>query len=312
MQIKSKVPSNYRGLSLIDYLVKRFTYLSKELWLSRILNGAVLINDKIVSADFVISTDDSIAYTMPDYKEEPADLNYKIIYEDEFILAIDKPGNLLVHYNRRNFTRNLIYQLRQEHDPTYPNADIINRLDRETSGIVLVSKKNDVVKKMSSLFVNRQVLKTYIAVVHGAINTSGVIDAPIGKNLDSRIGSKQKIDGVKAKEAITKYRLLERVADNFSLVELNPETGRTHQLRVHLASIGHPIVGDKFYSISDEEFFEMKNGDKSIMKKLIISRQALHCSTLSFIHPFTGKELIINAEIPKDMKELILNKKINL
>lgn len=305
MIITSKVPANFRNLSLIDYLSKRFTYLSREEWLLRIGEDRVKINDIVSDKNRIVATDDSLAYDMPDFKEPDADLNYKIVYEDDWILGINKPGNLLVHHQGHNFKSNLIYQLRYVHDPLYPDTDIINRLDRETSGLVLVSKSKDALKAFNKLFKEHRIEKEYLAVVHGDLGSlEGNIDTPLGKDKDARIKSKHKVDKVNGKDAYTHYEVVEKVR-NFSILKLLPKTGRTHQLRVHLQSIGHPIVGDKFYSVDEDTFYKYIK-EKDMHEEIFgMKRQALHCCGLEFVHPFTGALFKLRADIPEDIKELI-------
>lgn len=310
MIITSKVPANFRNLSLIEYLSKRFTYLSHEEWLLRISESRVKINDIIADVNKIVVTDDVLSYDMPDFKEPEADLNYSIVYEDEWILAVNKPGNLLVHHQGRSFKSNLIYQLRYVHEPKYDDADIINRLDRETSGLVLVSKSKDALKKFTALFKNRSIKKEYVAIVNGMLeHETGVIDKPIGKDINSKIRSKQIVEGEKSKDAFTSFEVLER-SNNYSLIKLYPKTGRTHQLRVHMLYLGYPIVGDKFYSVDEDTFFKWCKKKEDHERVFGLNRQALHCSALSFIHPFTNKELTITANIPDDMMMLI-NKKVS-
>ena len=136
MIISSRVPQTYNGFSILDYLTERFNYLSKEQWLNRITEGKVFCNDISCSVDTIIVTDDVVAYDMPEFTEPPADLSYSIVYEDDWLLGVDKPGNLLVHHRGKSFKSNLIYHLRYLHDPPFEKAGIVNRLDRETSGVI--------------------------------------------------------------------------------------------------------------------------------------------------------------------------------
>lgn len=214
MIITSKVPANFRNLSLVDYLSTRFTYLSRDEWTIRIGEDRVTINGIVCDSEKIVSTDDLLSYDMPDFKEPYADLNYKIVYEDDWILAINKPGNLLVHHKGRSFKSNLIYQLRYVHEPKFEDADIINRLDRETSGLVLVSKNKDALKKFTALFSNRAIKKEYLAIVNGNMSVNkGFVDKSIGKDPESKIKSKHKVEGLKAKEAYTEFEVIEKYND---------------------------------------------------------------------------------------------------
>lgn len=307
MIITSKVPSNYRNLTLLDYLSKRFTYLSKDEWLLRIGESRVKINDIISDENYIVESDDILSYDMPDFKEPDADLNYSIVYEDDWILAINKPGNLLVHHKGRSFKSNLIYQLRYVHEPKFEQADIINRLDRETSGLVLVSKNKDALKKFTALFSERAITKEYLAIVNGKMAVEkGFVDKPIGKDSDSKIRSKHKVDGLKSKDAYTEFEVV-KMYDKYSLVKLFPKTGRTHQLRVHMKYLGNPIVGDKFYSVDEDTFYKYCKKNEEHEKVFGMKRQALHCCGLKFEHPFTGENISIEISMSEDMQRLMDN-----
>lgn len=307
MNISSKVPCNYNSHTILEYLAKRFTYLSKDEWLVRIGEGRLQLNQIIViKPEIICKTDDLITYDMPSFKEPPADLNYSIVYEDEWILGINKPGNLLVHHKGRSFKSNLIYQLRNVHKPVYPDSGIVNRLDRETSGIVLVSKKKEYLSELHKLFSTKSIEKNYYAIVHGYPSlSSGVISFPIGKKTGSEIKYRFCINGENAKDSVTNYKIIKPIGKNYTLVELIPKTGRTHQLRVHMDALGHTILGDKLYSMNDEQFIKWRNNPDNYKDTLKFPRQALHCFALNFIHPFDKKECRIEASIPDDMKSFI-------
>lgn len=303
MIISSRVPHHFNNSTLIDYLSTRFTYLSYDQWCSRIAEGRIQCNNIQAHGDTIIKADDVISYDMPEFIEPPADLNYKIVYEDAWLLGIDKPGNLLVHHKGRSFKSNLIYHLRYEHDPAYPLAGVINRLDRETSGIVLIAKEKETLRLMNRLIVEKRLNKEYHAIVHGIPEPpSGAIDLPIGRMPDSKISYRYGIGGEKTKEAYTRYETISHVGEKYTFVLLLPQTGRTHQLRVHMAAIGNTIVGDKLYGMSDDDFSRWRDDPDSFAGTLIFPRQALHCSSVNFLHPHTKKRCEIAVPLPEDMQ----------
>jgi RluA family pseudouridine synthase len=300
MIFSSTVPSVFRkAVPLIDYLAGRFTYHGGDAWRTVIRGGKISCNGSVAHEDDTVSAGDTVLYDAGEFEEPAADLSYRICYEDEWLLGIDKPGNLLVHRAGRSFRNNLIYQLRYVHVPPYPMAHAVHRLDRETSGVVCVAKTAGIKAVLGREFTEGKVKKVYYAVVRGAPEVRE-IDFPIGKTADSAIPYKHGIDpGGKA--AVTRVIETRSVGRNHTLVTLQPLTGRTHQIRIHLAAIGTPIVGDRLYGLSEEAYLA-RRGSPSKPRQ---DRQALHCASLSFIHPCTKQSCRIEAEIPDDMSELI-------
>ena len=301
MKITSIIKQQDRGVRCIDFLSNKFKYLTYDQWLDRISEGRFTIEDNVCNKDTILNIGDILVYDAPPFKEPDADLNYSVVYENEDFLAVNKPGNLLVHKKGAAITHNLIYQLREVHNPPFKNADIVNRLDKETSGIVLVSKHKDALKELIKLFSDRAITKEYIAVTYNNFTDKvGYIDVPIKKGSSEKIRSKQVVDKA-GKEAYTTYKVL-ATWDQYALVWLSPKTGRTHQLRVHLNSIGCTIVGDKIYGLSEDEFVQWKNNPQAY-KGLEFSRQALHSFRLSFT--YKDNDYSIFADIPADMKSII-------
>ncbi|MBN1984162.1 MAG: RluA family pseudouridine synthase [Chitinivibrionales bacterium] len=302
MRISSKVGQAFHQYSLIDYLASRFTYLSRPQWLTRICDGRLYCNDLPSSEQTVVGRGDIVSYEMPPFVEHHADLNYHIVYEDEWILGVDKPGNLLVHHHGTSVTSNLIYQLRFMNQPNFPMAHCINRIDRETSGIVLIAKDRSFLGPFHALFSDRGIEKTYHAIVHGTVYpANGTFDTPIGKDTASAIKYKYTNNGSDSREACTIYRLLRNISNVFSFIELKPITGRTHQVRVHLSCAGYPIVGDKLYGLSEYEYLRWLQNPDVLPEKMVSTRHLLHCSSVAFIHPMSGQPCVINAAMPSAM-----------
>ena len=308
MTFSSKVPSNADGRALIDYLTERFTYFSRDEWIKRCNEGKIQRNNQVErSPDILLESDDVVSYDMPPVIEPPADLNYRVIFEDEWLLAVDKPGNLLVHKSGKSFTSNLVYQLRHCHRPApYPQIDVINRLDRETSGIVLLAKDKSTLRAMNDAFARGAVYKEYSAIVQGLpAEKSWSIRYPIGKLSGSLIDYKYGIDPLHGKEAQTLCETVNILGTAHALLRVKPLTGRTHQIRVHLAAIGLPIVGDILYATTEEIFLAWRADRTVRVARGIFKRHALHCQSVHFTHPITGLVVTLQSPLPSDLQDLI-------
>ncbi|MCX7726381.1 MAG: RluA family pseudouridine synthase [Chitinispirillaceae bacterium] len=301
MKFSSKVPS-YKGkkVPLVDYIAKRFTYFSREIWLEKIKNNQITIEGRIAKADDFVEAGQIIVYDAGEIQEPEADLNYSVIYEDEYLLAVNKSGNLLVHRAGMAFRNNLMYLLRYIHTPPYPEARSIHRLDRNTSGIILIAKSAEIQREMSIQFKTKKIKKRYIAFVHNVptFSENYTISAPISKDIASTEGTKFCVVPEKGKEAITLVSKWRSIGRLFSEFYLEPITGRTHQLRVHCAAIGHPIVGDKVYGSTESFYYKATLLNKS---EKIFSRHALHCYELIFFHPWYKKEITLTVPLPQEM-----------
>ncbi|HZX30236.1 MAG TPA: 23S rRNA pseudouridine(1911/1915/1917) synthase RluD [Rhodocyclaceae bacterium] len=225
--------------------------------------------------------------------EQAEDIPLAVVYEDDALLVIDKPAGLVVHPGSGNWSGTLMNAL-LHHCPSVeqvPRAGIVHRLDKETSGLLVVAKtleaQTDLVRQLQARTVKRQ----YLAVASGVLERDGKVDAPIGRHPVQRIKMAVVSEGRGGKPAVTRYRVLERFA-RCTLVECSLETGRTHQIRVHMAHLGHPLVGDPVYGRTD---------------RLLppFHRQALHAARLGLIHPVTGEAMHWEAPLPEDMNELL-------
>jgi len=229
----------------------------------------------------------------------------KIVYEDSDILILDKPSGLLTHPKNKNDQSESVISWLLKNRPSIKDVGddkirpgIVHRLDKETSGLLLITKNQKSFEYLKGLFQKREIKKTYIALVHGQLkNKRGVIEMPLGK-----LGTKQttRIHGkkeLKEKSAITEYGVLKEYAD-YSLLEITPKTGRTHQIRVHLKSIGHPVVCDPLYA------------GKKLICPPELGRLFLHAQKLSFVSP-TGESLTVETDLPPEL-ENFLNEMISL
>jgi RluA family pseudouridine synthase len=189
------------------------------------------------------------------------------------------------------------------HVPPYAEAQAVHRLDRDTSGVLLIAKNASICAAIGNDIGTGKVQKIYCAVVTGS-PVPQEIDKPLGKDIHSAISYKFRVDQ-NGKPAVTHIIACQTVGEHHALVTLQPVTGRTHQIRLHLAAIGAPIVGDKLYGLTEEEYVQWRNDQSLFSGKLGFHRHALHCESLTFIHPITKKEIFISAEIPADMQGLI-------
>jgi 23S rRNA pseudouridine1911/1915/1917 synthase len=208
-------------------------------------------------------------------------------YEDESLLVVDKPAGVVTHPSAGHPSGTLVHGLLAHAiaggaDPTRPG--IVHRLDRDTSGLLVVARSERAHRRLQRMLRHREIERTYIALVHGAMSPALTVDRPIGR--DRRVRTRQAIDPVDGREAVTHLRLLEPLG-RFSLVEARLETGRTHQIRVHLEAVGHPVVGDRVYGRREET--------------LGLGRQFLHAARLAFPHPETGEPVEVESPLPHEL-----------
>ncbi|MBN1757286.1 MAG: RluA family pseudouridine synthase [Chitinispirillaceae bacterium] len=289
---------------VVDYLAGRFTYHSHDTWTGLVASGSIRIDGRTATVHDTVRGNQTIAYDAGEFEEPPADLDYAIIYEDEWLLAVNKPGNLLIHRAGRSFRNNLMYHLRSVHTPSYATARCIHRLDRNTSGIVLVAKTAQLQSEIDCQFRMRTVHKWYDAIVEGVMNKPiDRIDAPIGRDASPDFRSRFRVDPA-GKEAVTIVEQCEVIGPGFSQLLLKPLTGRTHQLRVHCAAIGHPVVGDRLYGSTVSVSGNGIDGGGSNDLHSAPDRHALHCAKIVFHHPRKNLECCIEAPLPADMASL--------
>ena len=219
-------------------------------------------------------------------------MDISILYEDDTLLAIDKPSGIVVNNANTVTDKTVEDWVRETYRTTMDRAGIVHRIDKETSGILLIAKTLEAFEELQRQFKDREVKKTYLALVHGKlVPEEGEINAPVGRLPwnPERFGI---VPG--GKEAVTRYKVIK--SEDTSLVELYPESGRTHQIRVHLKYINHPIIGDYLYAGRKTSRDDRAHGAPRVM---------LHAWKISFIHPVAGKTLAIEAPIPDDMKRCI-------
>jgi 23S rRNA pseudouridine1911/1915/1917 synthase len=294
------------------YLKDRLPHHSRASLQKLIKAGMAKVNGRIARASTVLRAGDIVCVQMPpvsSHEAQPEPIPLTIIYEDDHFIAINKQRGLLVHPARGNWTGTMINALLHHSqrtagtlstgsDPWRPG--IIHRLDRDTTGIILVAKTDEAHWRLAGQFERRTIRKTYLAIVHGqpALD-SDLIDAPIGLHPKNR--ERMAVRKDIGRPAQTVYSVVERL-NNFSLVELAPKTGRTHQLRVHMAFIGHPIVGDVDYGGKIMHLSDLCPGRDST---ILLDRQALHAYRLQFVHPVEYHRMLLEAPPPADFAEFL-------
>ncbi len=302
----------WAGLTVIDLLERRFTYLDRPAWAAEISNGRIRVNGGPTFPDARISEGDRLEYLPSDTDEPPVETGYRKVYEDAHLLVVDKPANLPCHPGGRYF-RHTLWALLQRRE----GLDVIHfvhRLDRETSGLVLVAKSPQAAKRCGARFSSGAVRKRYLALVEGRF-PMGEIDARgyLVRDFQSLVRKKRRFypDGEcpSGPTAETCRTLLRGTAskDGLTLVEAVPETGRLHQIRATLSGMGYPVVGDKIYGPDDAlfiRFIEDRLSDED-RRRLRLHRQALHAAGLSIRHPFSNVALSLDAPLPPDMASLI-------
>ena len=302
MNVSSKVPAAFNGVSVLEYLATRFTYLPEVTWRQLIKDGRILCNGVNCVGITVVTYGDSIRCDLPDFDPPAVNLDYAIAYQDEWLLGINKPAGLRVHSRGKFVNANLIYHLRHVHLPAYPEVDLVHRLDADTSGLVLLARDKAVLTHLVKQFADGLVEKRYLAVVEGCPTpANGSICLPIGPVKDARV-PRYGIDRSEGKMALTHYRTVFNLSARHSLLELHPETGRTHQLRVHLAAMGHPIAGDALYTMTDDDYFEHRRNPPP---QVGLQRQALHSHQLQFLHPVHQTTCTLTAPLAADIEQFI-------
>ena len=293
------VENEETGKRIDAYLAKKDNDISRVAVQRLIKEEKILVNDKKVKSSYKVQEGDSITVEEEQAKEielKAQDIPVEIIYEDSDIIVVNKPKGLVVHPGSGNPDGTLVNSLMNICKDSLSGIGgeirpgIVHRLDKDTSGILVVAKNDKSHINLSEQIKNHEVEKTYIALVRGIVKENeATIDMPIGRSQKDR---KKMAVGQNGKNAITNFKVIERFPqDNCTLLEVKIETGRTHQIRVHLSHIGYPIIGDEVYSNGKNEWN--------------VSGQCLHAWKLEFIHPITGKKISLEAEIPDYLKNII-------
>lgn len=284
------------GARLDKYVTEQCPELSRTRVQKLIGDGYITVNDHIAKAGLKLNVGDRLTVSLPPPAPsslQPEAIPLNIIYEDDDLLVVDKPAGLAVHPAPGRSAHTLVNAV-LSHLVSLPDTGdwrrpgIVHRLDKDTSGVMLVAKNSAAHQNLSDQFKSRSVVKAYLALVKGHLTPQdGIIEAPIGR--DRRHRERMAVVAKdKGREAQTQYHVVSYIG-NYTLLEVRPQTGRTHQIRVHLAAIGYPLVGDKVYGV----------------KSSYLSRQFLHASRLGFKLPSAGEYIEFTSELPPDLQQAL-------
>lgn len=288
------------SLRIDKYLAERMSDVSRAHIQKLIGEGHVLVNDKICKANYKVCSGDQIVVNIPELEIpdiQPENIPLDILYEDKDLLVVNKPKGMVVHPAPGHYSHTLVnavmYHCRDNLSGIngVSRPGIVHRIDMDTTGSLVICKNDAAHQALAEELKEHNITRKYQAIVHGSLkDDNGVINAPIGRHPIDR--KKMSVRAPKNREAVTYYRVLERLG-NFTYIECQLETGRTHQIRVHMASIGHPILGDQVYGPAKPPFK--------------LEGQTLHAKTLGFKHPITGEYMEFDAPLPEYFLK-VLNK----
>ena len=293
--MKELIVGEENNLKRLDIFLTSELSESRNFILKNIKNGNILVNGKSTKGGYLVKTGDKISVQdlTVDTTVKAEDIDIDILYEDDDIIVVNKKSGMVVHPGNGNHSGTLVNALMGYTDDLSDEGGservgIVHRIDKDTSGILLIAKTNEAHRILSDDFKNKRIKRKYIALVHGVIdNNKGKIDAPIGRDKLDR--KKMCVTDVNSKKAVTNFTVLDRFK-NTTLLELILETGRTHQIRVHMAYIGHPVVNDPVYSSR---------------KCYNDYGQMLHAKYLGFNHPISGKFMEFSVEPEKEFNEIL-------
>lgn len=284
------------------YISDKYNELSRTMIQKLIEEGNIQVNHKNKKISYKVQLGDEIEIQIPQAKEtnlKPQDIPIEVVYEDDDIIVVNKPKGLVVHPANGNPDGTLVNAIMAMCKESLSGIGgelrpgIVHRLDKDTSGLLIVAKNDKAHINMSEQIKNREIRKIYIALVRGVIEEDeATIDMPIGRSTKDR----KKMAVVKSgKQAVTHFKVLKRYP-KYTLLEVKIDTGRTHQIRVHMAEIGHPVIGDMVYSNGKNDFG--------------VEGQMLHAKSLDFKHPITGKQMHLEADLPEYFKTILEGEEI--
>ena len=291
------------GMRLDRWLALELTRLTRSRAQEIVSHFAFTAQGAALGPSHRVRAGEVIALYRPRWEEPAAPREVGLLYIDDHVIAVDKPAGLPVHPTAKYHHNTLTSVLAER----FPDERVVlaHRIDRETSGVILLARSREAERRLKQDFAERRVSKTYHALVHGeVVPDHQVIDAPMCLH-GGEVGVKMVVRPVTrgGMASVTRVDVLERL-DGFTLVAAHPETGRQHQIRVHLAHRGHPLVGDKLYAHGDEMFLACLEGppDAERMAKLLLARQALHAAEVTLTHPIDKTPLTISAPLPADLR----------
>jgi 23S rRNA pseudouridine1911/1915/1917 synthase len=301
------------SIRIDKFLFEKLSNISRTKIQSAAEANAILVNKNPVKSSYKVKGNDIISIVLPDPPHEfeliAEDISLNIIFEDEDILIINKPAGMVVHPGYGNYTgtmlNGLLYHFRNYPQTTQPL--LVHRIDKDTSGILVVAKNEKSQAVLSNYFFHHDIDRKYQALVWGSFKTeSGTIEGNIGRHLKNRLVMDVYENSEQGRPAITHYKVLESF-NYVSLLECTLETGRTHQIRAHMQHIGHPLFNDASYGgdqiLKGTTFTKYKQFVSNCFE--LLPRQALHAKSLGFIHPGTKKYVFYDSELPQDMQQVI-------
>ena len=311
------VDNGQKALRIDKYLMNFIENATRNKIQAAANQGLIFVNDFPVKSNYKVKPNDSIKimFTDPpkDYNLEPENISLDIIYEDDQLLVVNKPAGMVVHPGHGNYSGTLVNALVYHFDNLPNNSSnrpgLVHRIDKDTSGLLVVAKTDRAMVNLSTQFKEKKSKRTYLALVWGSVQDEvGKIDLPIGRNPKNRLQNKVLLteDDPNGKSAVTHYEVIDRLG-YVSYIRCRLETGRTHQIRVHMKHIGHTLFNDERYGgdkiLKGTTFTKYRQFVDNCFK--ILPRQALHANTLSFSHPITNKWLSFKSDLPSDMEKCI-------
>jgi RluA family pseudouridine synthase len=311
--LQSRIPNDAKGLSLLAFLSQRFRYLDRDGWLAELDDGKLALDGERASGDEQLHGGMKLRYEKL-HQEPQVSLDYRVLHQDASLLAVDKPSHLPMHADGPFIRNTLIHRLREQHGE---QLQLVHRLDRETSGICIVATNKvaqaAVQAQFSPVGEGNSVRKVYLAVVHGRLDQAVRCEQPIGHKFGREVTLRRSAasDAENPKTACTTLEPV-RHGPNKTLVRCLPETGRTHQIRVHLEQAGYPVVGDKLYGHPDSHYLafvaRMKAGE-SVFEDTAETpnRHLLHAHQIYLRHPDDDSEQCYEAPIPEEFERWLLS-----
>ena len=308
-----KITADQKKIRIDIFLSSKFDFISRTKIKKLISNGQILVDDKMIKPSFILDGGEEILCNLKESNDkitlEPQNIDLDILFEDDYFLVINKPSGMVVHPgngNKQNTLANgLLFYLNKTANFESIRPGIVHRLDKDTSGVIVAAKNDSALESLSKLFQDRLVSKCYEAIVWGSLNASkGEIKNYIIR--DNRDKTAFKVSKYSGKEASSRYEVIQELGP-LSYLQLFPKTGRTHQLRVHMKHLGHPILADTKYSGGEKMIKAFHTRYTQILKRCykISKRAMLHAKSISFIHPFTKKEMFFSVDLPSDMQNVI-------